>query len=100
MVDVVNELDQGLFEANLGGGIFKKRIRLANRGKRGGGRVIIAFKQHEIVFFIFGYAKNEMTTLTKKEERALKKYASDLFLMDQKCIKTLVKDKILFEVKP
>ncbi|NCW39895.1 MAG: hypothetical protein EBV79_06665 [Betaproteobacteria bacterium] len=32
----VLEMAQGLIDADLGGGVFKKRVGLAGRGKRGG----------------------------------------------------------------
>ena len=34
--DAVDEINNGLYEANLGGNIFKKRVALVGRGKSGG----------------------------------------------------------------
>ena len=34
----VAEMAKGLFDADLGGGVVKKRVGLAGRGKRGGAR--------------------------------------------------------------
>lgn len=48
-----------MIDARLGGQIFKKRIALPGRGKRGGGRTLVAFRQGHGCFFIYGYAKNE-----------------------------------------
>ena len=36
LCDAVAEMAQGLIDADLGGGVVKKRIGLAGRGKRGG----------------------------------------------------------------
>lgn len=33
----VDEIEQGLIDADLGGSILKKRVALPGRGKRGGG---------------------------------------------------------------
>lgn len=38
----VEEMAQGLIDADLGGSIVKKRIGLAGRGKRGGARTLVA----------------------------------------------------------
>jgi hypothetical protein len=46
------EMNQGLYDARLGGSVFKKRIPLDGRGKRGGARTILAFKKM-IGLFIF-----------------------------------------------
>ncbi len=38
----VEEMQQGLIDADLGGNLYKKRVGVANRGKRGGARTILA----------------------------------------------------------
>lgn len=69
----VLEISQGLYEANLGGNIYKKRIALEGRGKRSGARTIVAFKADKNTFFIYGFAKNVRANITEQEEDALKK---------------------------
>ena len=44
LFQAVQEMQQGIYDANLGGYIYKKRVRLKNRGKRSGARTIVAFK--------------------------------------------------------
>jgi len=41
----VEELESGLYDANLGGDVYKKRVGINNQGKRGGARTLIAFKK-------------------------------------------------------
>ena len=36
----VNEMAQGLIDADLGGGVVKKRVGISGRGKRGGARTL------------------------------------------------------------
>ena len=45
----VAEMAQGLIDADLGGGVVKKRIGLAGRGKRGGARTLVATNRGEQV---------------------------------------------------
>ena len=45
----VAEMGQGLIDADLGGGVVKKRIGLAGRGKRGGARTLVATNPGEQV---------------------------------------------------
>ncbi|MEH2362366.1 type II toxin-antitoxin system RelE/ParE family toxin [Nostoc sp.] len=75
----VNEMTAGLYEADLGGGLFKKRIARSGQGKRGGFRTLIVTNKGDRWFFVFGFPKNERSNINKKEEKALKKLASVLF---------------------
>lgn len=42
LCSAVDEMQQGLIDADLGGNLYKKRVGLANRGKRGGARTLLA----------------------------------------------------------
>lgn len=56
--NAIQEMENGLYEANLGSGLYKKRVAMAGKGKRGGYRTLIAFKGNDKAFFIYGFAKN------------------------------------------
>lgn len=73
----VDEMRRGLVDADLGGGIFKKRVALPGRGKRGSVRTIIAAPRGNRWFFLFGYEKNERATISSTERDALQLYASE-----------------------
>lgn len=54
------------------GGLRKRRIALAGRGKRGGARVITFFLGEEYpVYAVFLYAKNERESLSAEQSKAL-----------------------------
>ena len=55
------EMSQGLIGAELGGGVVKKRIGVASRGKRGGARRLVATNKGSRWFFVFGFEKNDRT---------------------------------------
>jgi hypothetical protein len=44
-------MERGLIDANLGGGIIKKRVALPGRGKRGGARTLVATNSANRWFF-------------------------------------------------
>ncbi len=48
----LTEIRSGNFEANLGGNLYKKRIRLGGHGKSGGGRTIICYKKDDRTIFV------------------------------------------------
>ena len=58
LASAVSEMEHGLIDAKLGGQVVKKRVALPGRGKRGGSRTLVAFKQGGKAFFIYGFAKN------------------------------------------
>lgn len=78
LVEVAEEMNRGLLGDRLGAHIYKKRLALRGRGKSSGARSIIAYKKEEIVYFIFGYTKNDKANLSHDEEDALRLYAKEL----------------------
>jgi hypothetical protein len=78
----VDEMLAGLYEADLGGGLFKKRIARSGQGKRSGFRTLIATNKGDSWFFVFGFPKNERSNIDKDEEEALKKLASELLSLN------------------
>ncbi|MFM6961322.1 type II toxin-antitoxin system RelE/ParE family toxin [Polynucleobacter victoriensis] len=74
----VTEMSLGLFDANLGGHIFKKRIALANKGKRSGARTLIASNLGSKWFFVYGFEKSERANIASNELAALQEIAIDL----------------------
>ena len=74
----VIEMAQGLIDADLGGGIVKKRVALPGRGKRGSTRTLVATNKGNRWFFVFGFEKNERANIGAKELEALQNLAGDL----------------------
>jgi hypothetical protein len=93
------EVQDGNFEANLGGHIYKKRIRFEGQGKSGGGRTIICYKKKDRAIFIHGFAKNEKSNLSKKELNALKELAKILLALSSEKITVAIKNGDFVEVK-
>lgn len=80
----VHEMSAGLYEADLGGGLLKKRIARLGQGKSGGFRTLVATKKENRWVFVFGFPKNERSNIDKDEGEALKNLAAHLLsLSDQ-----------------
>ena len=77
----IEEIKRGLYEADLGGGVLKKRIARSGQGKSGGFRTLIATNKGDKWFFMFGWPKNERSNINNREEMALKGLASHLLRM-------------------
>ena len=74
----VEEMENGLIDAELGGHVVKKRVALPGRGKRGGSRTLVVYQQAAKAFFVYGFAKNERANISDKELKALKLLATQL----------------------
>jgi hypothetical protein len=74
----VAEMEQGLIDAELGGGVVKKRVALPGRGKSGGARTLVATNRGDRWFFVFGFEKNERDNISARELLALQAIAADL----------------------
>ncbi|MDM8543752.1 type II toxin-antitoxin system RelE/ParE family toxin [Desulfococcaceae bacterium HSG9] len=93
------ELKDGNYEANLGGHIYKKRIRFEGKGKRGSGRTIICHKKEDRAIFIHGFAKNEKSNLSRKELYAFKALSKILLGLSASEIAVAIENGDFIEVK-
>ena len=91
-------MEQGLIDANLGGGIMKKRVALPGRGKRGSARTLVATNHANRWFFVFGFEKNDRDNISAKELSALKALAADLLQLDLTQLAAAVAAKTLQEI--
>jgi len=94
----VSEMLQELVDGDLGGNLLKKRISLPNRGKRGGGRTIVATNRCDRWFFLYGFEKNERANISKNELKALRELAAQYLAFDDKQIEWTVQSGKLMEV--
>ncbi|WBL73491.1 type II toxin-antitoxin system RelE/ParE family toxin [Serratia liquefaciens] len=76
VIKAAREIQNHLYEANLGSCVYKKRVARAGGGKRGGYRVLIAFRDEDRLFFMRGFAKNEKDTVANDELVGLKRLAA------------------------
>ena len=82
----VREMTEGLYDADLGGGLFKKRIARTGHGKSGGFRTLVATNKGNRWVFVFGFPKNERSNIDKDEAEALKKLAAHLLSLTVQAI--------------
>jgi hypothetical protein len=88
-----------LVDARLGGFLLKKRVAKSGRGKSGGLRTIIAYRQGARLIFLFGFAKRDRANLEDDEKKALHKLADIYMAQAEKQLDELVKKKVLIEVE-
>ena len=75
LLKAIDEMEQGLVDADLGGNIYKKRVALPGRGKSGSTRTLIATNRQNRWFFMFGFEKNDKENITQAELAYLQEVA-------------------------
>lgn len=98
LCSAVAEMAEGLIDADLGGGIVKKRVGLAGRGKRGGARTLVATNKGTRWFFLYGFEKSDRANITDDELEALKEIAEQLLARTGKQLDEAVQDGSLEEI--
>ena len=95
----VEEIEAGQVDANLGGNVYKKRVALKGRGKRGGARVLLIYRAGDVVFFMSGFTKSDRENIEKDNLTSLKESAKDLLKYSSRKLDKLVADGRFREVK-
>ena len=91
-------MERGLMGVDLGGSVYKKRVPLPGKGKRGSTRTILACRMGERAFFIFGFAKNRQSNIDLKEVRAIKLLAHEFFIYNEDALKKALDASELVEI--
>ena len=79
--EMVNQLEAGQVDADLGGGVYKVRVARPGEGKSGGYRVIVFFRSEERTFYEYGFAKSDRANISRKELKLLKETAKKYLSM-------------------
>jgi hypothetical protein len=94
----VSEMAAGLIEVDLGGHVYKKRVALPGRGKRGGARTILGTNLNDRFFFLFGFEKNDRASIDARELAALQKLASSLLALGPDSLDRALAEEELQEI--
>jgi len=99
LCQAAREIERGLFEADLGGGLCKKRVALPGQGKSGSSRTLVAKKHKDAIFFLAGREKNQPgADFSDQEVEATKIIATGLQAADAAKIDQLLAAEILKEI--
>ena len=83
LLEIVTELEGQQFEADLGGGVIKKRLARPGQGKSSGYRLIICFRSELRTLFIYAYAKSGQSDIGPNDLRAFRAAARRLFALTE-----------------
>jgi hypothetical protein len=95
----IREMRGGLIDADLGGGLFKKRVARPGGGKSGAYRTILAADLRGRWVFLYGFAKSERDDLDDAELRDWKRVANSYLALSDDMLKAFIDARRLIEVK-
>lgn len=98
LVVAVKEMRRGLVDADLGGGLLKKRVARPGAGKRGGYRTLLASNRGDRWVFLFGFGKNERENIDDAEAWDYRKLAGIYLAKRERDIEQLVGEGELQEI--
>ncbi|WP_396432348.1 type II toxin-antitoxin system RelE/ParE family toxin [Limnohabitans sp.] len=99
LCQAAREIEQGKYEADLGGGVCKKRVAVPGQGKSGSTRTLVAKKHNTAIFFLAGREKNSAgSDFSAKEVDAAKIIGHALESASIKKIEDLVATEVLKEI--
>ena len=82
LCDAVRRAENGVCDADLGGGVIKQRIARKGQGKSGGFRTIVLFRRGARAFFVYGFPKSERANIRRDELGAFRKLADEILALD------------------
>lgn len=98
LLEAIREFEHGLFEANLGNHLYKKRIALPGRGKSSGARTILFYQNNKRLIFCFGFLKNEQDNLSYNQTEYLHKLSNSFQEMPDEILVNIIREGKLFKI--
>lgn len=92
--------NQGVVDADLGGGVIKQRIARAGEGKSGGSRTIVLFKKNGRAVYIHGFEKKDKANIGQSDLIAFRVLAEDVLHCPDSTIAHRVKSGSLISIRP
>ena len=94
----VQEMENGLIDADLGGVLYKKRVARPGGGKRGGYRTLLSARLGNRFVFLHGFPKSDKANISQDEKKALQ-FAGKVFLeLSADALSKALQSGVLLEV--
>lgn len=75
--DAIERAENGLVDADLGGGLIKQRVARKGQGRSSGYRMIVGYRLRDRAVFLVGFAKNERENIENDELLSLREIAQN-----------------------
>lgn len=97
--EAVERAEQGLIDADLGGGLIKQRVARPGGGRSGGYRTIVAYRLAHRAVFLLGFAKSERENIEPDQLVVARKLAEKWLAADAQQLAHAMEENELKEVE-
>ena len=94
----VQEMKDGLIDADLGGFLYKKRVARPGAGKRGGYRTVLSARIGERYVLLLGFSKSDEANITRDEKKALQFAGKHFLELSAEALPKALQSGVLLEV--
>ncbi len=98
LLEAIARAEQGLIDADLGGGLIKQRVARKGQGRSGGYRMMIAYREQNRAVFLYAFAKSERENIDQDELVELRKVGMNWLVVTPEKIDEALEDGRLQEV--
>ena len=98
LLEAVRRAEQGLIDADLGGGVIKQRLARKGHGRSGGFRSLVLFRRGERAFFVYGFAKSSRANIRRDELAAFRRLADEMLAYDDKALAAAMRNATIKEI--
>jgi hypothetical protein len=98
LCEAVRRAEQGLIDADLGGGVIKQRVARSGQGRSGGYRLLIAYRARTRSVFLFGFAKSARANVGDDERATARDIAKAWLEADAKSLARALEQGLIEEV--
>ncbi|MBV8851479.1 MAG: type II toxin-antitoxin system RelE/ParE family toxin [Methylobacteriaceae bacterium] len=96
--EAIDRARSGLIDADLGGGIIKQRVARQGKGRSGGYRVLVAYRDGTLAVFLYGFAKSSRANIEEKQLATLRDIAAGWLNADASGIAVVLRQGLIEEV--
>ena len=99
LLEAIERAEQGIIDADLGGGLIKQRVARPGQGRSGGFRMIVVYRTQDRAIFVYGFAKSERENIESDELEDLRSIAADFLAANEAGLARIVEQDGLQEIK-
>lgn len=99
LCEAIFRAEQGLVDADLGGGVIKQRLPRPGQGRSGGFRTIVFYRTKSRAVFVDGFAKNNQDNIDDDDLERFRKLAIEFMSYHARQVGQLIDAGAWIEVK-
>ena len=94
----IEDMQNNLSSANLGGGLYKVRVASTDSGKSSSFRTIVVYKKDDRAVLVYGFMKNEQENLSVSELKSFKILSKDILALSDEALESAIEKGVFIEI--